>query len=519
MNQKFNVLVIEDSEVDYDMLVRKLTKEGNYQTVSERVHSLNTLKAALDKQEWDIIISDHSMPQFSALNALQELKDRKLDIPVIILSGTIEPSAAIAAMKAGASDYIMKDDMTRLLPAIERELREAKSRCEKRLAEDQFHQAQKMESIGKLAGGVAHDFNNILTAIMGYANFLAGGPTQNETWREDVDEIRKAAERAAALTRQLLAFSRRQALQLRVVDLNAEFTDLKNMLRRLVGEDIEWTVSLASALGYIKADPGQIQQVLMNLVVNAKDAMPNGGTLAVSTENVKFQEPHAENDFIIPPGAYVAIVVSDTGVGIDENIKTRIFEPFFTTKEKGKGTGLGLAVIYGIVKQAGGYIVLDSAPEKGTTFKIYFPTVDGVVGAKNGHQAAPESYQGTETILVVDDDEAIRAMLRRVLRQHGYATLEAGSGEEALKLVQAHKGNLHMLLTDMVLPGINGLDLARQISSIRTEIKIVLISGYLDKEFGNFSIDEKTPFLQKPFAPDALAKLIREVLDTSTKSL
>lgn len=513
MSKPLRVLIIEDSENDAMLLVRKLTHEGGYESSHNRVDSLDGFNKALNEQEWDIILSDHAMPHFSAINALQILRERQLDIPLIIVSGTIEADAAVAAMKAGASDYIMKNDLTRLVPAIERELREAQSRREKRLAEDQFLQAQKMESIGRLAGGVAHDFNNLLTVIMGYVNFLAVGPASNGTWREDVEEIRKAAERAASLTRQLLAFSRRQALQLKVVDLNAEFADLEKMLRRMLGEDIEWAVSLAPGLGYVKADPGQIQQVVMNLVVNARDAMSNGGKLTVETENVEFQGPHAENDFVIPPGAYVAVAVGDTGVGMDENVKSHLFEPFFTTKEKGKGTGLGLAVIYGVVKQSGGYIVVDSVLGRGTTFKIYFPKVEGAPGGKIGEQAVRKSHEGTETILLVDDDEAVRAMMRRVLRQHGYAVLEAGRGDEALKLARSHKGKLHLLLTDMVLPDINGLELAQRIISIRPEVGLLLISGYLDRDFGNFVVDEGTPFLQKPFAAAALVKMVRDVLD------
>ena len=513
MSKPLRLLIIEDSEIDAMFLVRKLTHEG-YEPFCHRIESLEGFNKALNEQDWDIIISDHFMPHFSTIHALQTLRERQLDIPLVVVSGIIEPAAAVAAMKAGARDCIMKNDLTRLIPVIERELREAQSRREKRLTEDQFLQAQKMESIGRLAGGVAHDFNNILTAIMGYANFLAGGPSDS-MWREDVEEIRKATERAAALTRQLLAFSRRQALQLRVVDLNAEFADLEKMLRRTMGEDIEWVVSLASSLGCIKADPGQIQQVVMNLLVNARDAMPNGGKLAVETDNVEFGEPHAENNFIIPPGAYVTIAVSDTGVGIDATAKTHLFEPFFTTKEKGKGTGLGLAVIFGIVKQSGGYIAVHSVLGKGATFKIYFPTVEGTVAVKTEEQPVRKSHEGTETVLLVDDDEAVRIMLRRVLKESGYTTLEAGRGDDALQLAQAHAGKLHLLLTDMVLPDINGMELARRITSIRPETKLLLISGYLDRDFGNFIVDEKTPFLQKPFTTAALAKMVREVLDAN----
>ncbi|MBI3299175.1 MAG: response regulator [Elusimicrobia bacterium] len=514
MSAKLDVLVLEDSQDDTRLLIRKLSKDGGYLTVHERVDTLAGLRAALNKREWDIIISDHSMPRFSALQALQELKDRRLDIPVIILSGTIESSDAVTAMKAGASDFIMKDDTTRLLPAIERELREARSRRERRLAQEQFQQAQKMESIGKLAGGVAHDFNNILTAIIGYTNFLAGD-VPAETWREDVEQIRKAAERAAALTRQLLAFSRRQAVQLRLVDLNAEFSELERMLRRTVGEDIHWEVSLTPGLGCIKADPGQVQQIFMNLIVNARDAMPSGGTLTVRTMRAPVLEPRTAEGAPIPPGDYVAFEVGDTGVGIDEEVKAHIFEPFFTTKPRGKGTGLGLAVIYGIVKQSGGHIAVESALGAGTTFKIYFPRVEGSAGAGSnaGETEAEGPRGGTETILLVDDDEAVRRIARRVLQSHGYSVLEAGNGEEAVRLAQSHRRALRLLLTDMVLPDFNGTELSRRIAALCPEAKVILVSGYLGGDFGNFVLEEHIPFLQKPFGPSALARLVREVLD------
>lgn len=513
VSRPLRVLIIEDSEDDALLLVRKLGHEGGYNPSYTRADTLEGFKKALTEPEWDIIISDHSMPHFSALHALQTLRESQLDIPLVIVSGTIEPEAAVAAMKAGASDYIMKDDLTRLVPAIERELREARSRREKRLAEDRFLQAQKIESIGRLAGGIAHDFNNILTAILGYANLLAEAADKSRAWRDDVEEIRRAAERAAGLTRQLLAFSRRQALQLRVVDLNAEFTDLEKMLRRTLGEDIEWAVSLASGLKHVKADPGQIQQVVMNLVVNARDAMPHGGKLTVETENVDLLEPRVETDFIIPPGAYVALTVGDTGAGITGEVRSHLFEPYFTTKEKGKGSGLGLAVIYGIVKQSGGYIAVNSVPGKGAAFKIYFPKAEGTAGAKAAEPAARESQQASETVLFVDDDQTVRTLVRRVLRQHGYTILEAGRGDEALDLARRHTATVHLLLTDMVLPDINGLELARRISSLHPEAKLLLISGYLDRDFGDFSLDEKIPFLPKPFTPAALEKMVREVLD------
>lgn len=514
MGKPLRVLIIEDSEPDAFLLLHKLSGEGGYDPiVEERICTLRQLQQALEKP-WDIIISDHSMPQLSAYQALEELRARNLDIPVIIVSGTIEPRAAVAAMKAGASDYIMKDDTTRLLPAIERELREARHREEKRKAEEQLRQAQKMESVGQLAGGIAHDFNNLLTAILGSASFLAAGPEKHPEWRDDVEEIKKAAHRAAALTKQLLAFSRRQVLQLRTFDINAEILDIEKMLRRMVGEDIQWTTSLSSDECVIKADSGQVQQVIMNLVVNARDAMPDGGKLTVATNTVHYGSPHQEAEVVLPPGDYVVLSVSDTGSGMDANVKAHIFEPFFTTKAKGRGTGLGLAVVYGIVKQSGGFIVIDSALSKGTTFRIYFPAAKGPIEPKNEGHAVKRSLTGKETILIVDDDESVRVMIRRVLRQYGYAVIEAGQGSDALKICDAHVGTLNLLLSDIVLPDINGVEVARQISTRHPEVKVVLMSGYLDRDFGNFCLDARIPFLQKPFSPDGLGRIVRDTLDS-----
>lgn len=514
MEIPLQILIVEDSEDATAFLIRKLAQESSYKPVYERVETRESLNRALDKQDWGIIISDNSMPNFSALEVLETLRAKNLDIPVIIVSGVIEPEAAVAGMKAGASDYVMKSDLTRLIPAIERELREAKSRQEKRQTEDQLRQSQKMECVGRLSGGIAHDFNNLLTAILGYVNFLTVGPEKNYDWQNDVEEIRKAALRAASLTQQLLAFSRRQVLQSRIFDLNLEIADLERMLRRLVGEDIKWIASLTPKPCTIKTDSGHVHQVIMNLIVNARDAMPNGGKLNIKTEHVEFAEPHKEGDISIDPGTYVLLMISDTGTGMNDHVKAHLFEPFFTTKEMGKGTGLGLAVVYGIVKQSGGYIIVDSAPRQGTTFKIYFPKAEGPVSPKHMEpEIRRSSLKGAGTILVVDDDQAVRNMIQRILRQYGYSMLEADSCEEALKFAQTHKGKLHLLLTDVVLPDINGIELSRRMISLRPNTKILLISGYLDRDFGNFNLDENIPFLHKPFTPETLARAVRETLN------
>jgi PAS domain S-box-containing protein len=379
--------------------------------------------------------------------------------------------------------------------------------------EEQYLHAQKMEAVGRLAGGVAHDFNNLLTVINSYSAFLLEDLESQDPRRRDVEEIAKAGVSAAYLTRQLLAFSRQQVIQPQVLDVNDVVANAESLLKRMIGEDVVLATTLAPQLGRVRVDPGQFEQVIMNLAVNARDAMPGGGRLTIETGNAEMDEAYVQTHAFGRPGRYVTLAVSDSGVGMDETTKAHIFEPFFTTKEVGKGTGLGLATVYGIVKQGGGFISVYSEVGRGTTFKIYLPRTDEPV--EHLDTATPtSSLRGTETLLVVDDAPAVRMAVRGVLERHGYTILEAPTGEAALQLAAKHRGALDLLITDVVMPGMSGRDVARSLSTERPGLKVLYMSGYTDDTIVRHGMLEPgVRFVQKPFAPDALAQLVRQVLD------
>jgi PAS domain S-box-containing protein len=385
--------------------------------------------------------------------------------------------------------------------------------------EGQLRQAQKMEAVGSLAGGVAHDFNNLLTAILGYSSILLAHLPEGDPARQNLQEILKAGERAASLTNQLLAFSRKQVLQPKILDLNVLASNLERMLRRLISEDIELSTCLEGNLGQVKADPGQIEQVIMNLVVNARDAMPTGGKLTIETANVTLGEDYASKHLGAKPGRYVMLAVADTGVGMDAETQTRIFEPFFTTKEVGKGTGLGLATVYGIVKQSEGYISVYSEPSQGTTFKTYLPRIDQPAETATASQAAPIP-RGTETILLVEDEEGVRRLARLILEEQGYAIIEASSASSALAAAEKHVTRIHLVLTDVVMPGMNGRELSQRLSKIRPSVRMLFMSGYTGDTIVRHGVLEPgIAYLQKPFTPMDLALKVRQVLDTPRAQL
>ncbi len=391
----------------------------------------------------------------------------------------------------------------------------ARDVTERKQLEEQLRQAQKMEAVGRLAGGVAHDFNNLLTVIKGYSDLLLDMVGTDDRVRKAADEINKAANRAASLTRQLLAFSRQQVLQPRVLDLNTVVANVHSMLRRLIGEDIDLVTIPGAGLGRVKADPGQVEQVILNMAVNARDAMPDGGKLTITTANVELDEAYAHQHFTVRPGPYVMLAVSDTGCGMDAETRAHIFEPFFTTKEKGKGTGLGLATVYGIVKQSDGYIWVYSEPGQGTTFKIYLPRVDEAVGSLQPGSARTGPPRGSETVLLVEDEESVRVLVRDVLQRNGYNVLEVANGKEAIQLSERHPGPIHLVVTDVVMPGMSGRELARRLAIQRSDTKVLYMSGYTDDAIVHHGVlDPGTPFLEKPFTTDALARKVREVLDT-----
>jgi two-component system, cell cycle sensor histidine kinase and response regulator CckA len=385
---------------------------------------------------------------------------------------------------------------------------------ERRRLEEQLLQSQKMEAVGRLAGGIAHDFNNLLTAVAGYSEILLRELPEGDPRRESAEEIRQAGARAAGLTQQLLAFSRRQVLEPRVLDLNAVISGMERMLRRVIGEDIELITAVDPDLWRTKADPGQIEQAILNLVVNARDAMPRGGRLTLETANVELDDKFAGHYVSVHPGPHVMLAVSDTGVGMDAELQSRLFEPFFTTKEQGKGTGLGLSTTYGIVKQSGGSIWVYSEPGHGTTFKIYMPRCEEPLENRTEPAPVREAAAGTETVLLVEDEPEVRRLVEKLLRQKGYRVLSAAGPSEAVALSKGHEAPIELLLTDVIMPGMNGRELARVLAEHRSRMKVLYMSGYTDAAMSQQGIlPPGTAFLSKPFTPDILARKVREVLD------
>ncbi len=388
---------------------------------------------------------------------------------------------------------------------------------ERKLLEQQLRKSQKMEAVGLLAGGIAHDFNNLLSVIIGYSEILLDNTQFDVKTRSQCEQIKKAGDRAASLTRQLLAFSRQQVLEPRVLNLNTVVLETGRMLKRLIGEDVDLRTALDPTLGAVKADPGQIEQIIMNLVVNARDAMPEGGKLVIETSNADVDETYAVGHPPVSAGRYVLLAVSDNGIGMDEKTQTHIFEPFFTTKELGKGTGLGLSTVYGVVKQSGGYIWVDSELGHGSVFKIYLPRVDEVVHQSPPSELAPEPFRGTETVLLVEDEESVRMLTRSFLEGAGYRVIEARSGTDALEVVGSYSGTIHLLLTDVVMAGMNGPDLADRLTLTHPIMKVLCMSGYIGA-FANHNelVARCARLLQKPFSREVLLRMVREALEPRT---
>jgi two-component system cell cycle sensor histidine kinase/response regulator CckA len=511
--KRLRILVVEDTPADAELLIHEI-QNGGYEVFATRVETAEAMRSALHSDIWDVVISDYSLPAFSAPDALKLLRETGRDLPFIIVSGTIGEETAVESLKAGACDFLVKGRLARLIPAIERERREVELRrdraLERQILEEQLRHSQKMEAIGQLAGGVAHDFNNMLTAILGYAELLTEQIGPDKPIGHDLQEIVTAAQRATSLTRQLLAFSRKQTIKPVALSLNAVVETLEPMLRRLITANVSIRTSLDPDTYAVLADKTQLEQVLMNLVVNARDAMPEGGTLTIETGNAAL----SASDFALHPGAapgdYAVVSVADTGVGMTREVQQRIFEPFYTTKERGRGTGLGLAAVYGIVQQLSGNIRVESEPGQGSNFKIYLPrtTAAPIASMRRERVVAPV---GRETILLVEDESGVRSFARTVLTRFGYRVLEAQSSEQALENLKGHDGVVDLLLTDIMLAGMDGAELARRLAPGRPNLRVIFMSGYAEPALEQ-ALPNGCDLLEKPFTAQTLLSRVREAL-------
>lgn len=518
MSTPLRLLLVEDSEDDSALLVREL-KRGGYDVSYERVDTAAAMSSALENQKWDLVVSDHSMPHFSGSAALSLLRKTEHEVPFIFISGTMGEEAAVAALKDGAQDYLMKSNLKRLVPAVQRELREAEERRENKRLERQVLQLQKFEAIGRLAGGIAHDFNNAIGAILGWADLGSEEAQQGSRLQERFQKICSQAQRAAGLTTQLLAFARQQVLQRRKIDLNGLVEESTSLLRKVIGADIEVCVIPAKDLRVAVADPVQIDQVVMNLCLNARDAMPKGGRLVIETQNVEMDEEYCRTHPYVQPGSYVVLSVSDNGTGMDAATIEHIFEPFFTTKETGKGTGLGLATVFGIVKQHGGFINVYSEPGKGTTFRVYIPSNTGDPEPRRA-EADPRPQKGTETVLLAEDHEGLRELGKETLDGLGYDVLVAADGTEAVALFKRNADKIDVLVLDVVMPGMSGPDAYQKMCAIRPSLAVVFATGYTAEAACLTSLIEKgASVLQKPYTTTSLSKAIRVALESQHSSL
>lgn len=516
MSTPLRALILEDLEMDCALLVRELENDG-FSVTHKRVENGPDLRKSLITESWDIVISDYSMPGFNGTAALRIVQELNPDIPFIFVSGTIGEDVAVEAMRNGAHDYVMKGKLKRLAPAIRRELQEAALRREHKRIELQMRHLEKFEVIGKLAGGIAHDFNNVLGAIQGWAELgLQESPIESRP-ANLFQSIHSQSLRAAGLTRQLLAYARRQILEPRNIDLNQVLAETGGMLRRVIGENIAIKMDLSSEPLVIRADPSQIEQVIMNLCLNGRDAMRQGGELRIKTSHVDFDHDYCKQHSYVRPGRYVELSVSDTGTGMDGETMKHIFEPFFTTKGVGQGTGLGLATTFAIVKQHLGCVETESEVGKGTTFHIYLPSFEGPAQPRLLSDETP-APRGTETILVAEDNDGVRELIQDVLKSLGYKAIVARDGAEAISEFKLHANKISLVLLDMQMPKATGHEVYEAIRRIKSGVPVILTSGYVESETELLlSTSSKVALLPKPFSPMALGHKVRELLDQHPK--
>jgi signal transduction histidine kinase len=516
MGRPLRVLILEDDERDAAILIRELKRAG-YDLTCERVESESEMANALATQTWDLVLSDYSMPQFDALAAIRLLAKIDLDLPFIVVSGSVGEEAAVELMREGAHDFLFKSKLTRMIPVIERELREAGRRAQHRDVQTRLRQMEKIEALGQLTGGIAHDFNNILAVIVGMTELVAAKVADDPKVSAMVKQIDESAERGAHLVQRLLTFARKRPLETRVLDLNATVGRVIAVLERTLGEHIVLESVTSEDLWPALADSSQLEDAILNLAVNARDAMPNGGRLVIETCNVHLDEDYASQNSDVAPGDYAAIIVADSGTGMSPEIVAHVFEPFFTTKEVGRGTGLGLSMVYGFVKQSGGHVKVYSEIGHGTTIKLYLPKATEHQAAGDRNVPAPASAgpqsQG-ETILVVEDDPAVRKMAVSILENLGYRVHQASDGRSALDILRGSEP-IDLLFTDMVMPnGVSGQDLIRAARQLRPDMKALLTSGY-SAQFIKAQEDAHRDIrlLNKPYRRDVLATAVRGALE------
>ena len=516
MPTALRALLVEDSEDDALLIVREL-RRGGYDVNFERVDGREAMLRAIGTQQWDLVVCDYSMPNFSGTDALQLLRESGSQAPFIFVSGTIGEEKAVAALKLGAQDYVMKGNLKRLLPAVGRELEEVARRQEHKALEQRLTQLERFEAIGRLAGGIAHDFNNVIGVVLGLADLGARESPAESKLRERFQKIHQQANRATAITSQLLAFARKQVLQPLNLNLNESIAGMTGFLETAIGAHIDLRTVLGPELHVIKADPAQMEQILMNLCLNARDAMPGGGRLTVKTQNVEIDEEFCRIHAYGLVGNYVLLTISDSGEGMDATTLRHIFEPFFTTKELGRGTGLGLSTVYGIVKQHAGFIDVSSELGQGTTFRVYFPASSGIPQPRA--TVASEASGGTETILLAEDDDGLRELAHEILSSSGYQVILARDGSEAIKLFQQEVERIDLVFLDLVMPGRSGVEVSTQMRAVKPRLAVVYTTGYTQESVSlNSHIENGAVFLQKPYSPQSLMQAVRSALDKASST-